>query len=501
MNEERIPVLVGAGQCLKKYYEPIEELEPLVMLAETARRAAEDSGGGDRLLQAIDRVSLVFVRSWEYQNLPRLLAGKLGAHPKDEITTIAGGQTPQWLVNQAARDIQAGRLSVALITGAESINARRKAEKAGIEIPWSSGGSGAPLVLGKAGNPGFNDYEKDYGLWSPVYIYPLFENAWRAHHKLDMGAHREKLGRLFSPFTEVAAQNPYAWFQESLTPEELITPTADNRMISFPYTKKLIAILDVNQAASVIMTSVSAARSFGIPEDRWVYWWGGHEAVEDPWFVSERPKFHVCEAMVNVANTTLESAGVTIDEMDFIDLYSCFPCAVQIACDSLGIEADGGRPLTVTGGLPYHGQPGTNYSTHAIATMMDKLRAAPGAKGYVGGNGMYLSKQSAGVYSTEPKEPSAGKDAAKPEIPSQGPAPEMVREADGRGFIETYTVIYDRENQPVRGIIIGRLDDGRRFIAHTPEDRPLLEGLMESEAVGRIGKVTSKDGLNLFDLE
>jgi len=217
MDEKRIPVLVGAGQCTKKYYEPIEELEPLVMLAETARRAAEDSGGGDRLLQAIDRVSLVYVRSWEYQNLPRLLAEKLGAHAKEEITTTAGGQTPQWLVNQAARDIAAGKLSVVLLTGAESINARRKAEKAGIEIPWSSGGSGAPLVLGKAGNPGFNDYERDYGLWSPVYIYPLFENAWRAHHKLDIGPHREKLGRLFSPFTEVAAQNPYAWFQESLT--------------------------------------------------------------------------------------------------------------------------------------------------------------------------------------------------------------------------------------------------------------------------------------------
>ncbi|MEE9556734.1 MAG: hypothetical protein V3V76_05700, partial [Candidatus Adiutricales bacterium] len=269
MDEDRIPVLVGAGQCMKKHFEPIEELEPLHMLAETARAAADDARSGERLLQAIDRVSLVFVRSWKYRNLPGLLAETIGARPKEEFTTTAGGQTPQWLVNEAARDIEAGKIGVALITGCESIQARRKAEQAGIEIPWSSGGRGKPTLLSQSPKPGANEYEREYGLMKPINIYPLFENAWRAHHGLGLDEHRRRLGRIFSPFTEVAAQNPYAWFQTARTPEELTTATAENRMISFPYTKWLIALLNVNQAASVIMTSASKARSFGIPEDRW----------------------------------------------------------------------------------------------------------------------------------------------------------------------------------------------------------------------------------------
>jgi acetyl-CoA C-acetyltransferase len=306
------------------------------------------------------------------------------------------------------------------------------------------------------------------------------------------------MGRLFSRFTQVAAENPYAWFPEAHTPEEITAVTSENRMICFPYPKRMNAIMSVNQSASVIMTSVSAARAFGIPQDLWIYLWGGGDAMEDPWFVSERPNFHSSPSMSCAARAALTKAGVTMDEVDFLDLYSCFPCAVQIACDELGISEDDPRPLTVTGGLPYAGGPASNYSMHAIATMMGKLRAAPEAKGLVTGNGMYLSKHSAGVYSGTPKVPSSLTEVSSDEAAPAGEALTVALEAEGRGVIETYTVLHDYDGAPETGIVMGRLEDGRRFLAHTPQDRSLLEGLMTEEAIGRSGILTCQDGRQSF---
>jgi acetyl-CoA C-acetyltransferase len=258
------------------------------------------------------------------------------------------------------------------------------------------------------------------------------------------------------------------------------------------------AIMSVNQSASVIMTSVSAARSLGIPQDLWIYLWGGGEAMEEPWYVSERPNFHSSPSLRFAAKTALTKAGVTMDEVDFFDLYSCFPCAVQIACNELEITEDDPRPLTVTGGLPYAGGPASNYSMHASAKMMEKLRAAPEAKGLVTGNGMYLSKHSAGVYSGTPKDPSSLAEVMSSEAAPMGEALTVALEAEGRGVIETYTVVHDYEGAPEVGIVMGRLEDGGRFLAHTPHDRSLLEGLMTEEAVGRSGMLTHEDGRQIF---
>ena len=164
------------------------------------------------------------------------------------------------------------------------------------------------------------------------------------------------------------------------------------------------------------------------------------------------------------------------------------------------------RSLTVTGGLPYHGGPGNNYTMHAIATMINQLRATPGKTGLVTGLGWYLTKHSVGIYGATPPpwaaqrswrcEDSSGDQASL----DAAPHPALAAEPHGRGVIETYTVLHGRDGNPVRGIIIGRLDDERRFIANTPDDRGMLDGLMAAEAVGRPGTVTSKDGMNTFSL-
>jgi acetyl-CoA C-acetyltransferase len=133
--------------------------------------------------------------------------------------------------------------------------------------------------------------------------------------------------------------------------------------------------------------------------------------------------------------------------------------------------------------------------------MMDKLRDQPGTTGLVSALGWYITKHSIGIYTAEPP-------AKTPQLPTSDgiqavidrmPRPEIESEPRGRASIETYTVLHDREGQPSRGIVVGRDENDRRFIANTPQDRALLEGLESTEAIGCRGSVASKGGINLFD--
>jgi len=254
----------------------------------------------------------------------------------------------------------------------------------------------------------------------------------------------------------------------------------------------------VDQAAAVIVTSAAEARRLGVPEERMVWFLGGSDASEDPWNVSERPRLDVCPAMKLAAEQAMARAGVTTPEIDFFDLYSCFPVAVEIACEGLGIAEDDPRGLTVTGGLPYFGGPGNNYSLHGIAAMVEALRKRPGATGLVTANGWYLTKHAAGVYSSAP--PSRAP-LAEPRVEAarhEGGAVVVADRPDGRGVVEAYTVVCGRTGEPETGIVVGRLDDGRRFLAHTPEDRRLFEDWMTSEAVGRRGSVRAGSPVHVF---
>jgi acetyl-CoA C-acetyltransferase len=340
-----------------------------------------------------------------------------------------------------------------------------------------------------------------HGLERPSDVYPIFENALRARLGLDLGSHRARVGRLFSRFTEVAAENPHAWFPVRRSPEELTEPSPRNRMIAFPYTKYLNAVLDTDQAAALVVCSAAQARSLGIPEKRWVHWWGGAEATEEAWYASERPDFAACPAMLDSVEHALRRAGVGFDEIDLIDFYSCFPVAVEMACHMSGLDVDDSRGFTVTGGLPYAGGPASGYTLHSLATMTERLREGPERRGLVTGNGWYLTKHAASVWSNaeRPGDAPDPRHTASPvsEHP-RSPVP-VVDRAGGTGHVEAYTVVYDREGAPARGIVLGRDSQQRRFIANTPDDRNLLENFVAVEEVGREGSLRFDGERNRFD--
>lgn len=499
MNDN-LPILVGNGQYTQRDVEPAEARSPLDMMVECARRASADAGPGAGLLARVDLVGVINILSWPYANAPGALAARLGCQAARQVYTTIGGNSPQSLVNATAERIARGEVRLALLAGAEAVNTVRRAQKAKIVLPWPSDGDGKPETYGDR-RLGTNELEGTYGLQLPVQIYPLFENALRRHYGRSIPEHRRALGELCARFSAVAAENPHAWFRERRSAEEVATVSADNRYIAFPYPKYMNAIMDVDQAAAVLMTSVGTARALGIPESRWVYLSGCGDA-HDNWFVTDRVNYFSSPAIRRAGHTALEMAGAGISDIAHLDLYSCFPSAVQIGRDALGIAADDPRPLTCTGGLPYFGGPGNNYSMHGIAAVMDRVRAQPGSKGLVTALGWYITKHSVGIYTTEP--PAGAWQRRDPaldqaEVDARR-GPEVVREPDGSAEIETYTVFFDRDGSPVRGIVIGRLDEGRRFLAELPADRALLESLTKEEAIGRRGVVRTAGGASRMDL-
>lgn len=485
-----LPVIAGAAQFNPRTAAMSAAPEPLAMMERVAREAAEDSHA-PALLDSVDAIGVVNVMSARYRNAPDALARRLGLNPRIKIYTAVGGNSAQYIVNHFAAEIAAGKIRTAIVTGAEAINTARKS---GGNPPWDNAqGQGEPETLGDtriASTP----YEIRYGARMPIECYPLFENARRAHRGWTLEEHRARMGRLWASMTKVAATNPYAWFPKERSAEEIATPSPDNRMICFPYTKLMNAIMDVDLAAAIILTSAQQARRAGVPADRMIYLHGAADGT-DRWFFTERECFHRSPGLELCANGALEAAAIGTGAISFFDFYSCFPVAVEFALDALRLAEDDPRGVTVTGGLPYAGGPASNYVSHSIATMAMRLRENPGKLGMVTGLGWYFTKHSACVYGSRPPTDGFGR-RVFPE--PGGPAPVRLNDAPhGPAMIETYTVEHDRAEEPASAIVIGRLADGARFLSRAP--REVLPAMEREEFIGRRGHVRIVDGINLFE--
>ncbi|MGH7820910.1 MAG: thiolase C-terminal domain-containing protein, partial [Candidatus Binatia bacterium] len=350
MQGSDYPILVGVGQITDRIEDPRSALEPAALMAEAARRAERDAGGAS-LLRNVDSVRVVNLVSWSYGDAPGALAAQLGITPAERVYTTLGGNSPQFLINETADEIGRGSIRMALIAGAEAMQAQRLARAAKVRLSWTPPRGEPDRMLGDA-RWGTQEIETRHGAAMPIQIYPLFENALRAAAGQTIDEQRSVLGWLCARFSEIAAENPYSWFRERKSAEAIRTVTAENRMICFPYPKFMNSILDVNQGAAVILTSVGRARELGIPEERWVYLRGAADA-HDHWFILDRADFRSSPAIRRAGRAALDQAGIGIGDVDYLDLYSCFPCTPRLARDMLGIAPDDPRDLTVTGSLLY----------------------------------------------------------------------------------------------------------------------------------------------------
>jgi acetyl-CoA C-acetyltransferase len=485
-------VIVGVAQLRRRpaLDGPCEPLEPVRMMVEVARRAARDAGD-PALYEKADYLGTVSPIAWPYEDTPGRLAELLGIRPALRHEPLPGGNSPPELVNHAASAIARGAARVVVLAGAEAIESRQRAAREGLSLDDWTPPPASPIDVVLRGQPPMTSpLEARHGIRVPTDIFPLFENALRARAGRSIEAHQAFLGRMMARFSAVAARNPYAWFPVERSPEEFTTVGPSNRWICFPYPKLMNAIIAVDMAAALVVMSADEADRRGIPPERRVAFLAGASA-QDAWTPTERVSLASSPACAAAARAALQHASLGVADVDLFDLYSCFPSAVQLGMDALGLASDDPRPLTVTGGLPCAGGPGNNYSMHAIAALVERLRARDGRVGYVSGLGMSAAKHSVNVFSSDP----ARIAAADGEAPAVALAaedlagPGVVEAPDGPGRIETYTVAFDRDGLPQTSRLIVRLDDGRRTVAHGEARAAAFARLIESEGVGLRGRV------------
>jgi acetyl-CoA C-acetyltransferase len=469
--------LIGVAQRTVRPEEG-EAPEPLDLWEQMARAAAEDSGGRG-VIEAIESVGVVHTISWHYDDPPARLADRLGLAPGARHYSGLSGTSTQKFISSAAEAILAGQIDVALVTGAECLATKKRIKKAGRKVEWSH-------ATGERPPPPWDDplhpAEVAHQVFQAYVTFAMFDVARRAHLGLTPEQNLQQLGELFAPMTRVAAANPHAWFRKEHSAEELTRIEPSNRMVATPYPKNLVAIMEVDMASAAILTSHEKADALGVPKDRRVYLRGWSHA-QDPLYVAEREALWRSIAMEESSRAALAGAGIGLDDVAHLDLYSCFPSSVNFALDALCARPDPARPLTVTGGLPFHGGPGSNYVGHSVACLVERLRADPSAYGMVSGVGMHMTNHIFAVYSASPGELRPTDHAAVQARVDAAPRKAIVNVATGDARLAAYTVVHDRQG-PTFGVAVCDLSPGERCYA-TVADAGLLAAMGEGEWVGR----------------
>lgn len=500
MPKGAMPVLVGVGQVTDHWDGTAGAAgapSPKSLCVDASKLALADAG-----ISASEIDTLAVVRIFEDSvpgdrhphghntNLPGTIARDIGAKPERAIYAAVGGQSPQQLANEMAARIHAGDIECALVTGSEANKASKAARKHGVEIDWTDGDD-LPVEDRGMGKMLLSRPEIKHGIIAPAYFYALFENAMAARDGQTRSERRAEMSNLFAKFAAVAATNPHSQFDtKSFDADFLATPSKANYPFADPFLKWHIAQDAVNQGGAFLILSEDKADALGIAQEKRIYLHGGGEAGDD--YISERPVLDGSWAMQTAITRALAQAGKSAADLGAFDLYSCFPCAVFSSMAALGIDhKTETRPLTLTGGLPFFGGPGNNYSMHGIVSMTEWLRANAGEYGLVLANGGWMTKEAVGIWSSaRPDTFSSVEAMAKPTEKV------VLDDAPSEGVIETYTVTYGKDG-PMSGIIFARTQTGDRFIASAAtQAMPRL--LDEASPVGLKVSVTTQDERNTF---
>ena len=492
-SADRIPVIVGVGEIVDRPKEIADGLEPLALLEQALRRAEIDAGA--RLLSEVQSLDVVNFLSWRYRDPEKQLAQRLGISPAHCYYGPVGGESPIRYLHEAAQRIARGECAVAAVCGAEAQSTATKADRAKVALPWTP--FAHDVEEPKRGAAFQKPLAVKLGVFRPITVYPLYEAATSAHWGQTPREALAESGQLWSRYSEAASRNPNAWLKRRFSPEEITTPSPENRLIAWPYTKLMVANPTVNMGGAVLLTSLAKAREAGIPEERLVYPLGGASA-EEPRDYLIRDQFFESHPQNAVLKAVLDLVGGDGRAFDAIELYSCFPCVPKMARRTLGLDAD--VQPTVTGGLTFFGAPLNTYMTHAACAMVRALRE--GAKlGLLYGQGGFVTKHHALVVSrTPPREALAQETSVQAEADRNKRAvPEFVTEASGKGKVESFTVIYRGNGEVEHGVVMLRTAQGARTLARVPaQDDSTLAHLtnMDRTPVGSTGEIAmAADGV------
>lgn len=492
--DPRLPCIVGT---VRRTWHPGSgpAPEPLEMWAMVAEEAAADAGAPFGALESVDDLSIVHCQSWAYDHPARRAAERLGLERARQHHSILAGTSPQRLLDAAAHRMLRGESRVALVVGAEALATRRAADLAGERLPWRHPHP-EPPPLPIDLDTWYLPTEIAHGVLPAWLTFALLEQArWAARG--GRAEDRAALGRILSRLSHVAAANPDAWFRDAGTPDELLTPTPANRMVATPYTKRATAFLDVDMAAANLLVTKQVADAWGVPEDRRAYlrgWGFGRDAVH----LAARRDLASSPGMRSATAEALGAAGLGVDDVDAFDLYSCFGSAVQFAQDALGIDADDPRPISLTGGLPYHGGPSSNYVGHSVSHVVDHLRTNPDDVVMTTGVGMHLTKHVAAVWSGRPGAIRAVRDHGDQRWDDDAPRTDVAVLDEHRGAAELVaaTVVHGRDGAPEHAVAICALPDGARCYARTTDEEAIAAIAADAWVGATVDLRSAGDGTN-----
>jgi acetyl-CoA C-acetyltransferase len=483
-----VPVIIGVGEAVDRPESPAQALEPVALMAQALKAAEADAGSG-AVLSRLDSLDLVGLVSWRYADPVGLLAKQLGVDPARKTNASMGGETPIRLIHDAAVAIARGEQQAAAIVGGEATHSATRAQRDKIMPPWTPIASREEAVRFPSSRFAMSPPATDLGMHDPAQVYPFYEMAAQHAWGQTPAQAQAESAALWARYAQVAASNPNAWIKTAPDAATIGTVTAENRMISWPYPKLMVANPQVNQAAAILVTSLALARELGVPEDKIVHIWGGAAAREPEDYLLRDAYTHSTAQQVVLEDAAAQAGGA--DHFKHMELYSCFPVVPKLALRTLGLQ-DGDAAPTVTGGLTFFGAPLNNYMGHAAAAMVRRLREHPGDLGLLYGQGGYVNKHHALIVGTQAPAHDLAQDYSVQDKADalRGPVPPLVARHDGPATIETYTVRFGRDGAPLDGIVIGRTPAGERLMARVaPDDAASMDLLLSTErsAIGAEG--------------
>lgn len=457
MSLATTPVLVGVGVASRREDDWRHALEPIGLMHAAVRAAGIDidqhrsaDGLGGRGAAALAGVEWIAVPKgrWRYADPAGDIAREIGA-PKARRVLTSVGVLQQSLIGEACARIARGESHTTLVVGADAGFRLLRAQIAG-DTPTDRACDGEPHEFWQPSEELRHPAEKRVGLQMPVGLYALLDSAWRHHQGMTSAERRDALATMVASFSRVAAENPDAWHRHSVGPSEIRDASARNPMQALPYTRMHCSSWNVDQGAALLFCSAERAEALGIDPSRWVYPWVSTES-NHMMAVSARAELHRCIGAEIAGRAALEAAELDSAALDLVELYSCFPIAVQLYADALGISLD--RPLTVTGGMHFAGGPYNNYQLQSIARAATLLRQGQGRVALVSGVSGVVTKQGFGIWSTEPpKRPFARLDLTDA-VAGQARGLTVHESGSGHARVAASTVIYAR-NAPAKAIAL-----------------------------------------------
>ena len=474
--DDRAPVLVGIGTVEQRHDDPADATEPLDLMLEAIQRAGADSGRPE-LLARVDYVAVPRGR-WRYEDPGRYLADAIGSERADSILALVG-VLQQSLIGEACQRIADGHADVAVVVGGEAGYRRLRGRLLGVPTPETSA-PGAPTAVHKAKAELQHPAEVACGLGAmPVGYYAIIESALMHRRGHSVPQHRNEIAKLYSRFSEIAAENPHAWRREALSVETLEEPTPQNPMLAFPYTKRHTTSWNVDQSAALLFCSARTAAELGVPPSQWIYPLASTESNYMS-TLSEREDVSRSPGARIAGNRALERGGVAVDELDFVDLYSCFPAAVQIIAEELGMDKR--LDWTVTGGMPFAGGPFNSYVLQSTCRAIELMRGRPGSKALITSISGVMTKQGFGLWSTEPgPNPFAWEDTSA-EVAGVARSVSVAMAGDMSGVIVGHTVVHGDHVRT--GVVLIDTDHATRSIVSTTDDA-VIQRLESQDCCGR----------------